>query len=328
MTVYIIISIDLETPQTPLRRKLLHSECLDPVIDGIPSGYSCILRMLSRFRVPGVFFVNVYEASLWGNERMAEVCRTIHDAGSEVGLHTHPEWIYDPFRIYMWQYTLDEQVQIIKDGIKLIQNWLPGYQIVSHRAGAYGSNEQTIDALQINGVPVDSSVFYRHPNCKLTLCKNRVAISRNVLEIPVTVFERRSSHTVAGLPFRVKRTFVKTDVDWASLSELMFFIEEAKRHNIRIMNFFMHSYSFIRFSDDFSRLEVNRQTIDKFEKVISLISEDPEVSVVTMRDLFSLYQQNPVSLLDSYDYVPLFRQQTRLIQRFGRLLVRSGKKPW
>jgi len=328
MTVYLVISVDLETPQTPLRQGLLRAECLDPVIGETTYGYSYILRVLDRFQVPGVFFVNVYEAALWGDKRLQQICKDIYETGSEIGLHTHPEWRYDPTRIHMWQYSREEQIQIITDGLKLIQQWLPGYQVISHRAGAYGINEDTIESLRLVNIPVDSSMFYGHPNCKAIWRKNQMAASQGILEIPVTGYERHRHVTFGGITVHSQQTFSKTDVNWASLDELLFFLEEAKRNDIRVFNLFMHSYSFVRFNSDSTHLEPNHPEMEKFEQFLALALSDPEIRVVTMRDLYELCRQDTNSLLGGADYVPVYRQKTRLRDQARQVLRRRWESLW
>ena len=43
-------------------------------------------------KAPATFFVDVYEYTFWGVERMRDLCRRLQDRGFDVQLHTHPGW--------------------------------------------------------------------------------------------------------------------------------------------------------------------------------------------------------------------------------------------
>jgi len=74
----------------------------------------------------------------------------------------------------MYLYSLDEQIEIIKDGKELVKEWVSEYPVAHRAGGAYGINKDTFTALKENGIPIDSSSFYGHPNCKAVVTKNRI----------------------------------------------------------------------------------------------------------------------------------------------------------
>lgn len=306
MTLAIVVTVDLETPQTPLRTGFCKSNLFDPTINGQHLGYSLILRIMKQFRLRGVFFVNVYEAALWGDHVLQAVCQEIVNAGNEVGLHTHPGWSYDPVRIHMRQYSFGEQTKIVADGLGMLMRWIPGCVVVAHRAGAYGLNKDTLIALRENDIPIDSSMFYGHPNCRLTWSRNQVVARDGILETPITGFFREKILEIAGIPLCRRTSFVKTDIDWASLDELKFFVEEAKNNDIRVMNLCLHSYSFIRFNADLTHFEPDYHDIEKFQHFLEYATADSAIRFVTMKELFEIYQKDPSYLLDGSDYVPTY----------------------
>lgn len=325
MILLIVVTVDLETPQTPLRKGLFNSDLLDPMANGQRLGYSLILRIFSRFKLRGVFFVNVYESAVWGDEPLRVACQDIVGTGHEVALHTHPAWSFDRGRPHMWQYSLREQTQIVADGLDMLERWLPSYKVVTHRAGAYGINLDTLHALRSNGILVDSSMIYGHRNCKQTWSCNQVVARDGILEIPVTGFLRDKVFYAMGIPVRRRRSFVKTDIDAASLDELKFFVEEAKRHDIRVMNLFMHSYSFVRFDADFTHFEPDYEDIEKFEWFLEEATTDPSIRFATMRELFEIYRKGPGSLLDGLDYLPIRRYQVNLVDKIKRKFLSEGR---
>ncbi len=302
---YVIITIDTENLQTPLFRKkyiydLIYSDL----------GVHQILKILSHFDFSATFFLNVFEYSIWGREKMTMISKAILTEGSDVQLHTHPLWKFDPNREHMWQYSINEQIEIIREGKELIKEWTGEYPI-AHRAGAYGLNENTLIALKENNIPIDSSMFYSHPNCKITWTRNKILERNGIIEVPVTGFYRDICWGAGPLSLKIRRSFVKTDIDWASLDELKNFVKEAKEHNIRVMTLFMHSYSFIKWDNEFVNFQPDYADIEKFTRFLEFIKSDKEIEVITMGEFYKLYKENP-SLFNGSDYVPVIRRRESL----------------
>lgn len=125
------------------------------------------------------------------------------------------------------------------DNVVINKEWT-GERPVAHRAAAYGVNRDTFLALRRVGIPVDSPIFHGHPNSRVTPTRNRVTDIEGVIEIPVTLLQRAREVRLANWPIRRRVATVKTDVDWASLTELRAFVAEAKAHGIRVMSLFEH----------------------------------------------------------------------------------------
>ena len=298
---YLLITVDVENPQTPL----FEGKCQKNTIwnkKKSSSGLLQILKMITRLNFKATFFVNVFEESVWGKDVMINICKEISVAGGDVQLHVHPLWRYNKSKEHLWQYSLNEQIGIIKDGKELLKEWTGEYPVV-HRAGAYGLNEDTLKSLRANDIPIDSSMFYSHPNCKVTWTKNKVVEKKGIIEIPVTGFHRNVCWKAGPVSFKKSRHFIKTDIDWASLDELKYFVHEAKTHDIRVMNLFMHSYSLVKFDQNFSNSDPDWDDINKLDEFLSFVSCDPQIKVITIREFYEMYQQNPEQFIGS-DYVP------------------------
>ena len=313
---YLLITIDTESlVQTPPFRNKYGNDLIYSDL-GVPQ----ILKILGQFKFSATFFLNVFEHFVWGKDKMSMISKTILTAGSDIQLHTHPIWGFDPNREHMYQYSLDEQIEIIREGKELIKEWTGGYPI-AHRAGAYGLNEDTLIALKENNIPIDSSMFYSHPNCKIVWARNKILERNGIIEVPVTGFYRDVCWGAGPLSLKRSRSFVKTDIDWASLDELKNFVKEAKKHNIRVMNLFMHSYSLIRWDSGFTNFRPDYADIEKFTNFLKLIKSDKEIEVITMREFYDLYKKNP-GLFNGSDHVPLIRQK----EPFRNLVYKAVKK--
>ena len=298
---YLLITVDVENPQTPF----FEGKCQENTIlnkNRRSSGLLQILKMMSKFNFRAVFFVNVFEESIWNKDVMIKICKNISATGGDLQLHVHPVWRYNKSKKHLWQYALDEQIKIIKDGKELLKEWTGEYPL-AHRAGAYGLNNDTLKALRINNISIDSSMFYSHPNCKVTWTKNKVVEKNGTVEIPVTGFYRNTCWKFGPLTFKKRRKFIKTDIDWATLDELKYFVEKAKKHDIRVMNLFMHSYSLLKFDQNFSNAEPDWDDINKLNDFLSFVSSDPQIKVITMREFYEMYQKNPEQFTGS-DFIP------------------------
>lgn len=89
---FVVVTVDVESPQTPFRRGLYKQELLSLVSGADALGYALVMSMLARQGIRAVFFVNVYESTMWGERRICSICEEIYAGGHEIGLHTHPEW--------------------------------------------------------------------------------------------------------------------------------------------------------------------------------------------------------------------------------------------
>lgn len=210
-----------------------------------------IMDLLERHGGRGTFFVDVYNRRTVTEELISGVTREIAQRGHEVGLHTHPAFP-EGRRGYGMAQTMkalprDEQVRFVRDGAALIEQWT-GRKPVSHRAGGYGANYDTLAALEENGIGIDSSVFWGYPYCGLNeppLTVNGAVRHGGVLEIPVTVTRcELTLGSFARAPRLVALT-KKLDPDWCSPGELRRQIDVVLQAGERIVVLFLHSYSLI-----------------------------------------------------------------------------------
>lgn len=164
------------------------------ILPGEPERHG-IERMMDIFDKHGLkatFFVDVYEAPLYGDDAMARVCQKVHDRGHNVGLHTHPGPMFHV--PYMQGADLPTQVAILKRGLEMIRQWT-GSDAVSHRAGGYMANLDTLIACKEAGIPLDFSYNIGWPASGLSgvgLTSNAPVVRDGVLVVPVTVYIQAS----------------------------------------------------------------------------------------------------------------------------------------
>ncbi len=275
----VIITIDTEVGErgrdiTGAFEKLVLGE-----INGTYWGVPKIVEMFNNFGFKGEFFVDVYEKTVFGEDKYIQLCKNLHKQGHGVQLHTHPSYAYDPKRINMHQYSLKEQIKIISDGIGLINDWI-GEKPIAHRAGNYGADDNTLVALAANNIKIDSSFFLGHKNCKINLnIWNKPTFYKGVLEIPITVF--RQSRRIFGIPIFFLHRWVKLDINWIKKRELMEkqILELTQRFPYVIL--FLHSSSFVNRQPLF---KPNLTELKAFQDILTFI-KNHKIEVTTFKEI-------------------------------------------
>ncbi len=307
-----IITVDTEVfhfKQTPLSVETCIEGKCDNEFYGIPK----IIDICDEKGVKATFFVDVYAYRVFGEELMKQVCQDIKKRGHDIQLHAHANWVYPNKSEYMWAYSLKEQSEIIKEGRELIHKWTGEYP-VAFRAGAYGANYDTLKALSENDINIDSSMFYKHPLCKLnsrSLTRNIIVSNNNVVEIPVTVF--------ISLKCASFVRYSKLDINAKSFNELKEIILKAKKGNLKTIILFLHSFSFLKFSKDRKTAVPDFKIIDSFLKTIEFLKKT-QLEIITMKDFSTEYKKNTNKFIGE-DIVPMLGFKNMLFS-----LIRKTKK--
>ena len=280
----VVFTIDVESTEAQKLPDQMDAVCTD----GSPCGLMEIVRLLKERHWSGTFFLNVYEHKKWGETAMRRIAARLQAAGQEVGLHTHPHWAYDPARWGMNQYSLDEQTAIVGDGVRLLKSWT-GQPVVSHRAGAYAADRNTLTALERNGIGIDSSVFWQIPNSRLDglgLLRNLPSSYGRTLQIPVTVYQPEERPRFLGSIFAPVTAIRKIDPDWfVNETEMRAAVDAAFDAQLPVLVVFLHSFTLMTPAD--GQPVANRRSLEILRATLDYISLK-QATVVTMRDLAGL----------------------------------------
>lgn len=278
----VVFTVDVESNETFHLPDQVNTVCTD----GTHCGLTEIVRLLQERQWAGTFFLNVYEHHRWGQTAMREIAVRLQQSGQDVALHTHPHWAYDPARWGMYQYTLDEQVGIVGEGVRLLRAWT-NRPVLAHRAGAYAADQNTLTALERNGVRIDSSVFWTYPGNRLDSLgfpRNLPAIRRGVLEVPVTVYERNGRPALLGSSFAPVATVRKIDPNWfADEKEMRDAIEAVVAADLPVLVVFLHSFSLMTATAD-GRPAADHHALSIYRALLDEVARR-KLRVVTMRDL-------------------------------------------
>jgi peptidoglycan/xylan/chitin deacetylase (PgdA/CDA1 family) len=279
----VMITVDVESLDSYPLPDQIDAVCQD----GSACGLMEIARLQKERGLSGTFFLNVYEHRAWGEAKMREIVRKLQAAGQDLGLHTHPQWAYDPKRNGMHQYNLEEQTSIIQDGVRLLSDW-SGHPVVAHRAGDYAANELTLKALEASGLRVDSSLFWGHPHSQLTqlgLPRNLPSSWGKMLEIPVTVYERRERPRLLSGIAPPLSSIRKIDVNWfTDEKEAKAAIDAIVEADPPFLVVFLHSFTLLGERANDGVPAANRQARAVFSAILDRIA-DKHLPVVTMGDL-------------------------------------------
>ena len=300
-------------------------------------------EIFSKFGIAATFFVDVYEYTMWGEKPLRDVCRRLIDLGQDVQLHTHPGWRIDdqdshwlqehrrdnsylgPEFDFMAKLSFEQQKQVLEHGIELLEKWT-GHRPIAHRSGGYSINQDTIAALSMVGIPVDSSMNCSHSNSTLTWSQNAIIEREGLVELPVTVGEYVANAGVGSVKYPFYRRLMKTDLDIFDTEEFVCYARQALDQDLRLMNLFMHSYSLVDLTKGWSRLNPDPEDAVKLETTIEHLAEMDNIQFMSCKSFYEAYKSQPEIFQgsDSVPEIPL--KLPKMIRYGGRRLSRYKKK--
>ena len=150
----------------------------------------------------GVFFVEPLFACRFGNAPLSEIVGVLRDAGQEIQLHLHTEWVDEALtpllpgivskRQFLRNFNRDEQTQLIAEGVRRL-GAAGAPPVNCFRAGSFGFNTDTLAALGANGIHLDSSynatIFGLDSGLAPGTVLTDVYCEGGLTEFPMTVFD-------------------------------------------------------------------------------------------------------------------------------------------
>ena len=172
-------------------------------------GLPVTMEILNDHGLTGVFFIEPLFATRFGTAPLQELVGLVQEAGQEVQLHLHTEWVDESLeplvsdisekRQNLRLFSRPDQAKLIAAGYGLLKSAGAG-PINAFRAGNYGLNHDTLLALGDNGIAFDSSY-----NAAAAIGVADVAPGRmltqpsrfgTVVEYPVTVYRDRGPNSL------------------------------------------------------------------------------------------------------------------------------------
>lgn len=264
----VLITIDTEVGERAGSERSGFENFVLGSFQGTEYGTPLIARLLEERSFQGEFFVDVYEEDAFVG-KFPGLCDSLSRRGHGVQLHTHPGFSRDRNRIFMHQYSLAEQTEIIKMGMERIVKW-SGKPPIAHRAGGYGANADTLTALKHNRIFIDSSYYAGHPNCRLMLpTLNEAIVHEEVLEIPVSITDGAIKRWINGLLNHSSRKFDINSMTPAKALRLL------RAYKAPYLVLFLHSSSFLKRDPTGKGIEnVDQNAIDVFQTLLDQLRRE------------------------------------------------------
>ena len=281
----ILITCDTEVGELHANRADAFEIFIKGEIEDREVGVKLINDLASKYGAAVEHFVDVYPCERYGEHKFEQLCRDIIQSGHGINLHTHPSGKYDKNRKFMWQYSVDEQTEIVNFGKQKIKEWI-GTDVMAHRAGGYGANDDTLRALRINDILIDSSFFYKNKNCKINYgYVNKASEKNGVSQLPVSVFEKQKHFGF----LKSKSNFQKFDFRYgSSADEILKAIDLMPGNCIIVL--FLHSFNFLNLKYSFKdkkyiKISIDDELIREYKKLLSGIANKTECKFIAIKNL-------------------------------------------
>lgn len=242
-------------------------------------GISKIIEICDRYNVKGLFFVDIPEIWDFGYEKIKEVVLYIREKGHDVGVHVHPHHMPGENRHFLFDYSKEEQMDIIKKCTdKYVE--ITGEFPKSFRAGKYGANRDTLDIIAELGYKYDFSEFYSQKWCGINPEVGYVLPQRykSLIEFPVTIFKSIQMGTFFHRFDKLETT--NNPGEMKHILELY-----ANTKNKEVITLFLHSFSFLNFLDTPDAPTVNEKNLKHFEKIMEYVYKSSRLQFISESDL-------------------------------------------
>ena len=285
-----------------------------------------IMDILDENDLRGIFFLEVFAGMSGPRTALRDAYSQIAKRGHDVQLHLHPIHYYYHLRkegmLDLEQlpkdkdmfaaHPLEKQAEMLQAGINIFRDMI-GKNPVAFRAGNFGADIKTLDALQSVGIRFDSSfnASYTHTDCKLDSggAINRTWQHGGIWEIPITNFQT-GGWGLAGLK--------QLNINAVSLWEMKSVLDQAARIGLRTVNFIAHSFSLFKVSDlQFRKLRPDRLVLSRLHGLCRYLKENTDrFRVVGFSDLdLDLLPGEEKDTPKMGIVVPLFRKGVQAVNQ-------------
>ena len=253
-----------------------------------------------EFGVKHVFFVDMCGAYARRDE-MGSVIRWLDEAGQDVQLHAHPEYLPEDFwpehnfkyrPRFMNQYADDKDV-VIGYFSKMITD-ITHKPLRAFRAGSFRWNAGTIRALARHSIPLsfnNSMCAVHNEQCLHSLPTNMpFRWSNGIIEIPMSeknILPRLERDWWARLQYPQSK-FFRYRPWWAS------FLPGSVSHRTPFMVFLLHSWSLLYWDESGHGMYKDDARIEGYRKLLNQLSKDYDI--ITTSELLDLIERKKIAL--------------------------------
>lgn len=276
--------------------------------EGGQAGIGEMASIGNEFGAKHVFFVDLCGAysSL---DQTREVVRWLDDAGQDVQLHTHPEYLPDAFWAehglarrpqYMNQYADDARAEFVIKHFGALLSGVTGKSVLAHRAGSFRWNACTIRALKSAGIPLS----FNNSMCA-------VHAGQCIYSEP-TNLPFQWSNGVIEVPMTEKKILPKVDKDewWARLTypESPYFrfrpwwgklLFDLFSGSPALSIFLLHSWSLLYWDEKGHATYRDDQRLEGYRRLLSRLTKDYDV--ITTAEFLDLHARGRIKTTHTVD---------------------------
>lgn len=266
LTIDTELSVSMFRAGTSIEANLARSifgECEDGAL-----GLHHQLARLGTHGLKAVFFVDPMPAAIFGIDLLHRIVAPILDAGHEVQLHIHTEWL--PYMACspvgerhgrdMSDFDQADQERLIAFATDLLTA-AGAPPPTAFRAGNFGADDRTLRALAANGIQYDTSFNpgYAGAGSRISLPSDQLGICGHcgVVEVPVSAIEERKG--------KLRHAQLCALSSWEMEAALRHAVEQDQS------SFTIVSHSFELLTRN--RLRANRIIAERFERLCALLAE-------------------------------------------------------
>ena len=230
------------------------------------------LKLLQEHALKAVFFVEPLFATRFGIQPLNEMVHLIQEYGQSIELHLHTEWIDESKqklfphikekREHIKYFSLEEQIELIALGKQLLLE-AGCNNIHAFRAGTFGANNHTLDAIEKNNILIDSSYNYCMHQCDIDVFNDiqQPANYKGIVEAPMSTFQDGTG----------KRRHVQLTA--CSFSELRDSLLQANANTWQDFVILSHSSELLNATCD----KKDKVVIKRFEKTVCVFSRQQRI---------------------------------------------------
>ncbi len=310
---------------------------IETAVYGITNNGECGLRFqIERFNAYGLkacFFVEPLFSYVAGTEPLHEIVAEIQDAGHDVQLHIHTEWLsrmpepilQGTFGQSIKDFSKDQQTLLLRYALKRLQD-CGAENVCAFRAGNYGANFDTLRALSENGILYDTS----HNTCYLdTECEMKTPnlllqprIFNGVYEFPVNFFCDWPGH------------YRHLQLTACSVQELKNALLQAYELGWFSIVIVLHSFELLhrQRANSVRPSGADRIMLRRFDKLCCFLADNQDkfrTTTFSELDMETIPSLHPPAPLRSNIFYTAFRYAQQIVRRFDRHLNKelSGYNP-
>lgn len=238
------------------------------------------MERLSARGLKAVYFIDPIPALVVGEDVIRSAIQYVLERGHEVQLHAHTEWLEwaDQSPVggrqgrNIGDFSVEDQVSLLRYGCDLFER-AGAPRPIAFRAGNFGADARTLEALRLAGLRYDSSV---NANYLGTECKVPADPARNlpyeyggVIELPVSGLHDRPGH------------FRPAQICAVSSGEMIGALRHAADTGAPTFTIVTHSFEML--SRD--RERANRMMLARFDAMVDAIARHPRLETAGYADL-------------------------------------------